>query len=564
MNPVARQVTYDIVIIGGGGAGAQAALSITGHSGDVTVAVVDKGMFGKAGCTILGEFSCNAALPYKGSKDSPLIHFTDTVREGKYINDQRLVEIYTEKAPERVEELQRLGPVFEEEDGKIKQDMVPGHSFPRAAYNNLHTGKSMMTTLKREVLKRDIDVFEECVIFQLLGDNQVCGALGYDMKSGCFIHFVCKAVIITTGGCGQLYKNSTNAQGTTGDGLALAYNAGAELQDMEFVQFFPTAQCYPRLLKLNPCFPSMLRYKGGCRLYNNEGTEFMKEKMVDWRFKATRDVISKAIYTEIKEGRGSPHGGVFMDVLHLPEDDIVETFSFAHMFENLLKMGIDLRKDSIETTVSAHFLMGGIKVNEHFSTCVDGLFAAGEAIAGIHGANRLPGNALSEILVTGHEAGLHAVEYVKTCKGCKRGKIDIEWILQLMERKNGKSPVALKKKIQEIMWEYVGVIRDGPGLKRALKGFENIKCDLETMSVSTKTLIWNKELVDALEAGFMYTVAVLIANAADYRLESRGSHFRSDYPETDKNWLVNIILEKGEIKTRNPRVTRIDMEGLHG
>jgi fumarate reductase (CoM/CoB) subunit A len=564
MNPVVREVTYDIVVIGGGGAGAQAVLSITGHASDVTVAVVDKGMFGKAGCTILGGFSCNAALPYENSEDSPAIHFTDTVREGKYINDQRLVEIYTEKAPERIKELQKIGPVFEEEDGKIKQDMVPGHSFPRAAYNNLHTGKSMMAALRREVLKRDIDIYSECVIFQLLGDKQVCGALGYDMKSGCFIHFVCKAVIITTGGCGQLYRNSTTALGTTGDGLALAYQAGAELQDMEFVQFFPTAQCYPRLLKLNPCFPSMLRYKGGCRLYNSAGTEFMEEKITDWRFKATRDEVSKAIYTEIKEGRGSPHGGVFMDVLHLSDTDIVETFSFAHMFENLLNMGIDLRKDSIETTVSAHFLMGGIKVNEHFSTCVDGLFAAGEAIAGIHGANRLPGNALSEILVTGHEAGLHAVEYVKTCNGCEPGNPHIEWILQLLKRKDGNSPVSLKKKIQDIMWEYVGVIRDGPGLKKALKELEDIKYSLETMSVSTKTLVWNKELLDAFEVQFMTTVAVLIANAADYRMESRGSHFRSDYPETDKDWLVNIVLKKGEIKMKKPRVTSIDLEGLHG
>jgi succinate dehydrogenase/fumarate reductase flavoprotein subunit len=553
---------YDIIIIGGGGAGAQAVLSVIGNSGRAKVALVDKGIFGRSGCTILGGFSCNAALGYKDPRDNPAAHFEDTVREGRYINDQNLVKIYTEKAPERVEELQKLGPVFETENGKIKQEMVPGHSFPRAAFNNLHTGRSMILALKKEVLRRDIDIYDECVIFDILcRDNSVCGALGYDMNRGRFMHFGCKAVIVTTGGCGQLYENTTTSRGSTGDGLALAYHAGAAVQDMEFIQFFPTAQCYPRLLRLNPTFPSMLRYRAGCRLYNSEGTEFMKDRMPDWRFNVTRDELAHAIYEEIRNGRGSPHGGVFMDVLHLSEEEIVDTFSFANMFGTLLKMGIDLRKDSIETTVAAHFSMGGIRVNETFATCVEGLFAAGEAVAGIHGANRLPGNALSEILVTGHEAGMNAVTYSesKEHESYDEDKIDekIRKKELLLKRKGGIDPISLKKRVRKLMWENVGVIRDGPELSHAVSELKELRNQLGHMCVSTKTYVWNKELVDAIEAEFMITVALLIAEAAHCRKESRGAHFRKDYPQPDKGWLVNIVLKEGSMRTESLRKTRM-------
>jgi fumarate reductase (CoM/CoB) subunit A len=553
---------YDIVIVGGGGAGAQAALSARGSSGTRTVALLDKGIFGRSGCTILGGFSCNAALGSKDPRDSPAAHFEDTVREGRYINDQNLVKIYTEKAPERVEELQKLGPVFETEDGKIKQEMVPGHSFPRAAFNNLHTGRSMILALKREVLRKNIDIYNECVIFDILcRDNSVCGALGYDMNRGRFMHFACKAIILTTGGCGQLYENTTTSRGSTGDGLALAYHAGAAVQDMEFIQFFPTAQCYPRLLRLNPTFPSMLRYRAGCRLYNSEGTEFMKDKMPDWRFKVTRDELAHAIYEEIRNGRGSPHGGVFMDVLHLSEEEIVDTFSFANMFGSLLKMGIDLRKDSIETTVASHFSMGGIRVNQRFATCIQGLFAAGEAVAGIHGANRLPGNALSEILVTGYEAGSNAAVYAKNTEHEPYDEDRIDEKIRkkelLLERKDGIDPISIKRRIKKLMWENVGVIRDGSGLSHAISELKELRDQVKNMGVSTKTYVWNKELVDALEAEFMITVALLVAEAAQCRKESRGAHFRKDYPEADEAWVVNIVLKDGSMRTESLRKPRI-------
>ncbi|MBU7022924.1 MAG: FAD-binding protein [Theionarchaea archaeon] len=545
--PVTRKA-YDIVIIGGGGAGAQAALSAA-QGTNLKVALVDKGVLGRSGCTILGSFSCNAALGYEGSKDSPQAHFMDTVKEGRYINNQPLVRVYTEKAPERVLALHKEGPVFEEEDGKLKQDMVPGHSFPRAVFNNLHTGKSIIVTLMNLVKKAPIDRYDECVIFDIVcEENKVRGVVGYDL-TGKVIVFSCKAVIIAAGGCGQLYPHSTSSKGATGDGLVLAYTAGAELQDLEFIQFFPTAQCYPRLLKLNPTIPSMLRYKGGCRLYNAEGVEFMKEKNPEWRFTVTRDELSKAIYTEIMEGRGSPHGGVYMDVLHLTELEIIDTFSFGNLFPDLLKMGIDLRKDRIETTVSAHFSMGGIRVDEKFSTCVEGLFAAGEAAAGIHGANRLPGNALSEILVSGHEAGRQAAAYARETEPPKvEGTESIEKIESVMERGGDIVPVKVKKEIQRAMLRHVGVIRGKEGLENGIKSLEWTKGNIQEMEVSTRTYVWNKELVDALEAEFMVEAGLLVARAAQYRTESRGSHFRKDYPESDASWLVNVVLQKGSIR----------------
>ncbi|MGC1121194.1 MAG: FAD-binding protein [Candidatus Methanofastidiosia archaeon] len=538
---------YEIVVVGGGGAGAQAALSAA--QGNLKVALVDKGILGRFGCTILGSFSCNAALGYEGSGDSPQAHFLDTVKEGRYINNQPLVKVYTEKAPERVLALHEKGPVFEEEDGRLKQDMVPGHSFPRAVFNNLHTGKSMIVTLMNQVKKAPIDRYDECVIFDVVcEDNTVRGVVGYDL-TGKIIVFSCKAVIIAAGGCGQLYPHSTTSKGATGDGLVLAHAAGAELQDLEFIQFFPTAQCYPRLLKLNPTIPSMLRYKGGCRLYNADGVEFMKEKNPEWRFTVTRDELSKAIYTEIMEGRGSPHGGVYMDVLHLTEQEITHIFSFANLFDDLLKTGIDLRKDRIETTVAAHFSMGGIRVDESFSTCLKGLFAAGEAAAGIHGANRLPGNALSEILVTGHEAGVHAAAYARKTEFHKiEGTESIEKIEGIMERGGDVTPVKMKKKIQKIMWKHVGVIRDKEGLKNGIKALERARKNIQNMGISTRTYVWNKELVDALEAEFMVETGLLVARAAQYRTESRGSHFREDYPESDSSWMVNVVLQKGSIR----------------
>jgi fumarate reductase (CoM/CoB) subunit A len=560
----------DILIIGTGGAGLQAAITARSRRKDLKIILVDKGILGKSGCTILGGFSCNAVLG-TNPDDSPSCHFEDTVREGRFINDQPLVEIFTEQAADRVRELHGLGAVFEETaEGVLKQELVPGHSHSRALFNNLHTGKSMTVALRKAVLKSGITIVNECIILRILcHESTAWGAVGFDIVDGSFILFTCGAIIITTGGCGQLYSHSTTPPGNTGDGYALAYEAGAELQDMEFIQFFPTAQCYPRLLHLNPTFPSMLRYTAGCRLYNSEGNEFMKENRPDWTYTVTRDELSQAIYREIQEGRGSPHGGVYMDVLHLTEHEIKEKFSFSNIYTRLLSMGVDLTKDRIETTVSAHFSMGGIRVDTGFQTRVQGLFAAGEALAGVHGANRLPGNALSEILVTGHEAALNALHYVDAHAPSHREEYDgceMEEVSRLLERDSGMSPRAFKKTIQTIMWDHVGVIRNGEDLRRGLSKLEFLHAALHTLSLSTKTRIWNKELLDFFEVTFMLQVAQRIMEGALFREESRGSHYRTDYPRSDNSsWLVNIIHRRNHpLRTCNPRVSKIPLEELHG
>jgi len=563
--PKIKKVAYDIIVIGGGGAGAEAVISLSNEG--VKVVLVEKGIFGKSGSTTLGSFSCNVALEYEGSRDTPRIHFEDTVREGKYINDQRLVEVYTKEAPERILELQKIEPIFEKrENGKLKQELVPGHTFPRSVFCEPQTGKKMLLALKKEVLRRNIDIYNECIIFDtVIHENSVRGALGLDIKRGEVIVFRCKAIIIATGGCCQLYQNTTTATDVTGDGLALAYSAGAELKDMEFVQFFPLAQCYPKILKHDLTFPDFLRVKTGARVYNREGIEFIKEKIPNWRFKVTRDEFARLICTEIWEGRGSPHGGVYIDVLHLSEKEIVDAYSFGNYFNDLLEMGIDLRKDALETTVSAHYFMGGIKVDEKFTTCVHGLFAAGETIAGIHGANRLAGNALSEILVTGYKAGEYAVQYVKKINENDFDPCDeITPIVTLLERKGKISPIEIKKKIKKIMEEKVGVIRNAQGLKEAIETLENLKENLHNIHISTKTYVWNREIIDAIEVNFMVTVALLIAKAALFRKESRGSHFREDYPRPDnKNWLINIVFQKDRgIEVERPNVTQISLEEI--
>ncbi|MGD2247406.1 MAG: FAD-binding protein [Candidatus Methanofastidiosia archaeon] len=582
--------TYDIIIIGGGGAGACAALSSTNENSNLKIALMDKGFFGKSGCTILGGFSCTAVLGIN-PQDSVYQHFEDTVREGRYINDQNLVEIYTAKAPDRVRALHAMGPVFEAEKGNLKQKMVPGHTYPRAVYNNLHTGRSMITALQKAVFQNNIDIYNEHITLKVICNKKVEGVLVFDIAHGELKLYACNAVIICTGGCGQLYKNSTTSMGSTGDGLALAYNAGAQMQDMEFIQFFPTAQCYPRLLHFNSTFPSMLRYTAGCRLYNKEGQEFMK-KIPNWTYTVTRDDLSKAIYTEIKEKRGSPHGGVYMDVLHLSEKEIVDKFSFADIFNKLLRAGIDLRTDAIETTVAAHFSMGGIRVNTHFQTCVTGLFAAGEAMAGIHGANRLPGNALSEILVSGHEAGISAAHYAEKEKNKNENKkkkkpISLEvknllffQYLSTVQKykedktykkdekeplyKNKVSPSKMKEKIQKIMWEHVGVIRNGTELQKAVDELTKIQAMLSSMIIHTPTQSWNKELIDAFEVECMVTVGLLVAKAALYRTESRGSHYRKDYPESDNtSWLTHIVHQKdAPMELVAPVMTKIPREEI--
>ena len=331
------------------------------------VSIVEKGIFGKSGCTPMGAFSICAAFGYGDPKDNPQIHMEDTIRQGQFINNQELVRIFSKEAPDKIRELISYGAHFDhDEKGKLKQVLMPGHTYPRACFHDRKTGPMLMRTLAQKVKNTsNITVFEEIIIVKLVMGPKDCHyAIGICWADSKIIVFRTKAIVITSGGCGQIYKNTTTSIDNTGDGLNLMFQAGAELADMEFIQFYPTTVCHPKFLGLGPTAPAQLRIQTGARLYNKLGEDFMEKKMPGWRFKSPRDVLSQAIYKEIIEGRGTPHGGVYMDVTHLSPQEIEEKLSIGNIYKTLLNNGIDITKRPIETTVSAHFLMGGSRINK--------------------------------------------------------------------------------------------------------------------------------------------------------------------------------------------------------
>jgi len=517
------------------------------------VLLVEKGVFGKSGCTILGGYSCNAALGLADKRDNPRVHFEDTVREGKFLSDQTLVDVYTSEAPDRIYELYEYGARFEKVDDHFAQGVMPGSTHPRACFIDDRTGQALMAALRREASHQEkIRIHHETIVTRLvLEDGRVVGATALRLRNTQPVCYSAKATVIATGGGSQLFQYSTTSVDNTGDGLILAFDAGAELQDMEFVQFYPTVQCYPRLLGLNPTAPAGLRLQARARIYNAEGRDFVEEKIADWHLKATRDVLAQMVYQEIMEGRGTPHGGVFIDVSHLPPEEVEREFACNGFFDKLLRMGIDLRTDPIETGVAAHYFMGGTKVNDRCETAAPGLFAAGEAMAGVDGANRLGGNALSEILVFGARAGDYAADYAAGAPRHPRlGKVEfLEPIPRHYESDEERvRPVRLKRAIQRIMWEKVGVIREGASLQQASEELEDLeRKQLGRLMMHSQLKVYNREVLDSIEVRRMMILAQIIAAAASMRRESRGAHARVDHPHRDyKEWLVNLVVRKEE------------------
>ena len=539
----------DVLIVGGGGAGALAAIHAANMGAKVMI--VEKGVFGKSGCTILGGYSCNVALGFADSRDTPRVHFEDTVREGKFINDQALVDIYTREAPARVRELYEYGAKWEKIDGNFAQGAMPGSTYPRAVFVDHRTGQAMMGALRREVYRhKNIRVAHETAVTRLLlRDGSVVGASAMRLRNSQPVAFAAKATVIATGGGCLLYPYSTTSIDNTGDGFVLALEAGAELQDMEFVQFYPTVQCYPRLLGMNPTCPAWFRIRSQAQIYNAQGKAFVEEAIPDWQLKATRDILAQLIYREIIEGRGTPHGGVYIDVSHLPSQQVERDFAFGGFLRKLLGMGIDIRRQAIETGVAAHYFMGGIKINWRCETRVPGLFAGGEATAGVDGSNRLGGNALSEILVFGARAGDSAAEYASQLPGSpslERQKTVEPLPGVRTDGKNGMRPAQLKRAIQRIMWEKVGVLREGGKLSEAKRELERLERDeIPKLTIDSDLKVYNRELLDSIEVRRMVVLAQVIAAAAEMRRETRGAQMREDYPQRDdKNWLANLVASK--------------------
>ena len=564
----------DVLVIGGGGAGAMAALWASEEV--PRVGLVEKGIFGKSGCTPMGAFSMCAAFGYADAADGPAIHLEDTIQAGRFLNNQELVDLYTKEAPARVEDLLSYGAKFDMEGGRLHQAMMPGHRYPRACHYDRRTGPMIMGTLARKVKKKPgIRVFEEVIIIDLLPRPEGAHyALGVRWSDSAFIVFKAQAVVVTTGGCAQIYKNNTTSLDNTGDGISLMFQAGVELADMEFVQFYPTTVCSPKLPGLGPTATAFLRIRTGARLYNARGEEFMDQKLPGWRFQATRDLLSQAIYREITEGRGTANGGVYLDITQLPLEKIKKEYEIGNYYQKLLDIGVDISRRPIETKVSAHFFMGGARVNPRGETNLPGLFAGGEAAAGYHGANRLGGNALSEILVSGSRAGKFAGLWAKEQRESGRGGETLKSRLHHWEerisvwqrRKSGLRPVEGKGRIQELMWEKAGVIREGGKMKAALDSLEALGKEAEQNLAIFPGRGYNRELIDAFELFHMISVSSLILRAALTREESRGAHYRQDFPyPDDSRWLVNIILKKSgdgvSLAKEEVRFTHVHPEG---
>lgn len=570
----AERFDLDVLVIGGGGAGAMAAI----WAAKVVdrVGLVEKGVFGKSGCTPMGAYSMCAAFGYSDPADSPKVHMEDTIKQGRFINRQELVEMYAHEAPERVKELISYGAKFDrEENGRLKQGMMPGHTYPRACFFDRRTGPMIMGTLARKAKRTPrISIFEEVMIIDLvIQEEGPHYAIGIRWADTTFIVFRTKAIVVTTGGGAQIYKHNTTSLDNTGDGLSLMFQAGAELTDMEFVQFYPTTVCFPKLPGLGPTSPAFLRIRIGAKLYNALGEEFAKKKMPGWRFQATRDLLSQAIYREIIEGRGSPHGGVYLDVTHLPPEEVKKEAAFGDYYKKLIQIGVDITKRAIETTVSAHFFMGGARVSAKGETNVPGLFAGGEAAAGYHGANRLGGNALSEILVSGSKAGQFAAAWAQGHGENGMGMEVLESRLNSWEEKisqwktkdHGLRPVEGKKRIQGLMWEKAGVVREGGKMREGLVALKALQEEGEGNLMICPVKRYNRELFDAFEFFHMIRVSSLILRAALTREESRGAHYREDFPfPDDAQWLVNIILSKSaagvNLRTEKVKLTHLRPE----
>jgi len=542
---------HDVLIIGAGGAGLRAALGALAQG--AKVGVVCKSLLGKAH-TVMAEGGIAAAMANVDSADDWRTHFRDTMRGGKMLNNWRMAQIHAQEAPERVRELEQWGALFDRtEDGQILQRAFGGHTFRRLCHVGDRTGLEMIRTLQDRGVQLGIDVYMECTITRLLKDgDHVAGAFGYWREQGRFIVFRAKSIVMATGGIGKAWKITSNSWEYTGDGMALAYAAGAELMDMEFVQFHPTGMVWPPGVQ-GILVTEAVRGEGGV-LRNKLGERFMEKYDPKKMELSTRDVVARAIYTEVREGRGTEHGGAYLDISQKPADYVKKKLpSMYHQFKELAD--VDITKGPMEVGPTCHYMMGGIRVDaETAKSSVAGLFAAGEAAAGLHGANRLGGNSLSDLLVFGRRAGLAAAEHAGKISNTPIDSGQIEdsarEMLAPFERKNGESPYTIHRDLQETMQNLVGIFRNKEDLIRALEELEKLKERAGRLSVEGSRLFnpgWH--LAQDLKA--MLTVSAAVTHSALAREESRGAHSRIDHPGLDATWGTknNMIVREGSAMT---------------
>lgn len=557
---------YDVLVIGAGGAGLRAV--IAAREAGCRVAVVCKSLLGKAH-TVMAEGGVAAAL---GNMDQPdgtkepdswEVHFVDTMKGGAFLNNWRMVEIFTKEAPERVLELEQYGAVFDRTpDGLIAERPFGGHKYRRLNHVGDRTGLEIIRTLQDKAVSLGMDVFMELVITSLLKEgDRVVGAFGYYRESGNFIVFRAKAIVLATGGWGRMYRYTSNSWEGTGDGVMMAFEAGAELLDMEMVQFHPTGMVWPPGMR-GILVTEGVRGEGGI-LRNGKGERFMfnpkympelyrgqfaetEEEAERWLTDKQnnrrppellpRDVVSRAIYREVEEGRGSEHGGVYLDISHRGADYIKR--KLPSMYEQFHALGdVDITKQPMEVYPTIHYTMGGVKVDpETCATTVPGLYAAGEVAAGLHGANRLGGNSLSDILVFGKRAGEHAAIYAKTVSF---GKIDEkqiaeeeDYLLLPLETKEGENPYDIHRELQDTMQKHAMIARTEKGLLEALEKIQELQKRAEHLHVDGDRC-FNPGWHAAREIRFMLKTSEIIVRCALERKESRGAQWRLDYPDRD-------------------------------
>jgi succinate dehydrogenase / fumarate reductase flavoprotein subunit len=582
--------SYDVLVIGAGGAGLRAAIEAS--SAGVTVGLVCKSLLGKAH-TVMAEGGMAAAMGNVDDRDSWKVHFADTMRGGQYVNNWRMAELHAKEAPARVHELEAWGAVFDRtKEGKISQRNFGGHRYPRLAHVGDRTGLEMIRTLQDHGIHQGITIHMEWTILALLKNgDRVVGAFGYDRERGRFKIFKAKAVVIASGGLGRAFKITSNSWEGTGDGHSLAYHAGAELLDMEFIQFHPTGMIWPPSVQ-GILVTESVRGEGGV-LRNSEGKRFMYDDIPDnyknqtstdpeegWRYTQndknarrppellTRDHVARCINREVKAGRGSPHGGVFLDISWIkeklpnaPEHIKKKLPSMYHQFMQLANL--DITKEPMEVGPTTHYAMGGVRVNgETQMSSVPGLFAAGECAAGLHGSNRLGGNSLSDLLVFGKRAGEYAAKFAKENSDVQIDDAQVEAIAReaLAPFEQGASaggsaegPYQLQHELQNMMQELVGIVRTESEMKQALANLGTLRERAAKAAVYGHRE-YNPGWHTALDLKHLLTISEAIAMSALDREESRGGHFREDFPDKSAEAAkVNSVVWKaadGSMKLR--------------
>jgi succinate dehydrogenase / fumarate reductase flavoprotein subunit len=539
---------HDVLVVGAGGAGLRAAIEALSHG--ASVGVVCKSLLGKAH-TVMAEGGIAAAMANVDRKDDWRTHFRDTMKGGKLLNDWRMAQLHAQEAPDRVRELEQWGALFDRTaDGDILQRAFGGHTFKRLCHVGDRTGLEMIRTLQDRGVQMGFHVYMECAITRLLKDgDRVCGAVGYWREQGRFVVFKAKSVVLATGGIGKAWRITSNSWEYTGDGMALAYDAGAELLDMEFVQFHPTGMVWPPGVQ-GILVTEAVRGEGGV-LKNRLGERFMERYDPDKMELSTRDVVARAIYTEVREGRGTEHGGAFLDISQKPAEYVKRKLpSMYHQFLELAD--VDITKGPMEVGPTCHYMMGGVRVDaETAQTTVPGLYAAGEVAAGLHGANRLGGNSLSDLLVFGRRAGLAAAENAARVPAPEPRPEEIEdavrEMLAFFERPEGESPYAIHRDLAEAMQNLVGIFRNAEDLEKGLEKIRDLSERASRVRVEGSRL-FNPGWHLARDLRSMLTVTEAVARSALVRTESRGAHSRTDYPKTDPEWgkRNNVVRRRGD------------------